>query len=214
MKLSTISVSMLFRATVLVTTINAFSFPALDGLRSRAKTDLIDQVSSGASNDQVLEAVKNVERYSLFTDNGGANLNNPSLAGNWLMVWTTSDSIAGKSRPKPFRTPTPPEQFIDVENGRAVNAEYVLGIRNSVEAKITPQTKNKVKVNFQKFQIGPLSFKPEAGRFNGELAVTYLDDDMRISRGDKGNAFILLKEATKRKEADQIWKDWRKNSGW
>lgn len=26
----------------------------------------------------------------------------------------------------------------------------------------------------------------------GELAVTYLDEDMRISRGDKGNLFVLL----------------------
>jgi len=213
MKLPTIFISFLFEATVLVTT-NAFSFPALDGLRTRAKADLINQVSSGAPNEKVLESIKNVERYSLFTDNGGANLKNPSLAGNWLMVWTTSDSIAGKSRPKPLRTPTPPEQLLDIENGRAVNAEYVLGIRNSVEAKITPETNNKVKVNFQKFQVGPLSFKPEPGRFNGELAVTYLDDDMRISRGDKGNAFILLKEDTKRQEANQIWKDWRNNSGW
>lgn len=26
----------------------------------------------------------------------------------------------------------------------------------------------------------------------GELAVTYLDEEMRISRGDKGNLFVLL----------------------
>jgi hypothetical protein len=26
----------------------------------------------------------------------------------------------------------------------------------------------------------------------GELAITYLDEDMRISRGDKGNLFVLL----------------------
>ena len=25
----------------------------------------------------------------------------------------------------------------------------------------------------------------------GELAVTYLDEDLRISRGDKGNLFVL-----------------------
>jgi len=27
---------------------------------------------------------------------------------------------------------------------------------------------------------------------SGELAITYLDDEMRISRGDKGNLFVLL----------------------
>jgi hypothetical protein len=26
----------------------------------------------------------------------------------------------------------------------------------------------------------------------GELAMTYLDEEMRISRGDKGNLFVLL----------------------
>jgi hypothetical protein len=26
----------------------------------------------------------------------------------------------------------------------------------------------------------------------GELAMTYLDEQMRISRGDKGNLFVLL----------------------
>jgi len=201
-------------AALMLKTTDAFSIPALDGLRVRAKTDLIERVTSGASNEEVLSSITNVERYSIFTKNGGATLKNPSLPGNWLMVWTTSDSIAGKSRPKIFRTPTPPEQYIDIENGRAVNAEYILGIRNSVEAKLTPETKNKVKVNFQKFQIGPINFKPDPDKFKGELSVTYLDEDMRISRGDKGNAFVLLKEDTKRKEANRIWKHWRKNSGW
>lgn len=28
--------------------------------------------------------------------------------------------------------------------------------------------------------------------YAGELTVTYLDEDMRISRGDKGNLFVLL----------------------
>jgi hypothetical protein len=199
--------------TPLLTT-DAFSFPPVDGLRSRAKTDLIEQVTSGASNEKILNAVKNVERYSIFTKNGGANLKNPLLPGNWLMVWTTSDSIAGKSRPKLFRTQTPPEQFLDIENGRAVNAENILGIRNSVEAMLTPETKNKVKVDFIEFAVGPIKYKPEPNTFKGELSVTYLDEEMRISRGDKGNTFILLKESTQRKEANRIWKEWRKSNSW
>jgi len=200
------------------TTTNAFSFPAIDGLRSRAKTDLIDQITSGASNEKILNYVGTVERYSIFTKNGGATLKNPLLSGNWLMVWTTSDSIAGKSRPKLFRTVTPPEQYLDIDNGRAVNSEYLWGVRNSVEAVLTPETKNKVKVQFQKFSIGPISYTPngiDINKFKGELSVTYLDEDMRISRGDKGNAFVLLKEsAQQRNEANRIWKEWRKSNGW
>jgi hypothetical protein len=127
------------------------------------------------------------------------------------MVWTTSDSIAGKTRPKLFQTNTPPEQLLDVVNGRAVNAEMVLGIRNAVRADISPMTNNKVKVQFREFSVGPIRFKPEGDRFKGELSVSYLDEDMRISRGDKGNAFVLLRESTQRKAADRIWRGWKKS---
>mmetsp|Transcript_27868 Transcript_27868/g.32987 ORF Transcript_27868/g.32987 Transcript_27868/m.32987 type:complete len:215 (+) Transcript_27868:103-747(+) len=182
----------------------AFAFA--DGLKDRAKAVLIEQVESGASNDDIFKAVREVEKFSIL---GGANLQNPLLPGNWLMVWTTSNSIAGKTRPKAFQTNTPPEQLLDLENGRAVNAEKVLGIRNAVRADISPLTKNKVKVQFREFSVGPISFKPEGDKFKGELSVSYLDDDMRISRGDKGNAFVLLRESTQREAADRIWKGWK-----
>jgi hypothetical protein len=187
-----------------VSTSNAF---VLDGLRSRLKTDLLELVTAGAPEDTVLNAVRNAER--LATVGGAPTLNDPRLPGNWLMVWTTSDSIAGKTRPAAFRTRTPPEQSLDLENGRAVNAEYIWGVRSSVEAKLTPRTRNKVRVNFERFNVGPLKFTPDPERFKGELSVTYLDEDMRISRGDLGNAFILLRETTQRKEANEIWRQWR-----
>uniref|UniRef100_A0A7S2G2U7 Plastid lipid-associated protein/fibrillin conserved domain-containing protein n=1 Tax=Octactis speculum TaxID=3111310 RepID=A0A7S2G2U7_9STRA len=187
-------------------TSEAFSFA--NDLKARAKVDLIERVESGGSNEAILKAVREVEKFSIL---GGANLKNPLLPGNWLMVWTTSNSIAGKTRPKIFQTNTPPEQLIDVENGRAVNAETVLGIRNAVRADISPLTKNKVKVQFKEFSVGPISYKPEGDKFKGELSVSYLDENMRISRGDQGNAFVLLRESTQRKEADRIWKGWKKS---
>lgn len=183
---------------------NAF---ILDGMRSRVKAELLEIVASGASEKKILDAVKNVERLSLLR--GAPSLNDPLLSGNWLMVWTTSDSIAGKTRANVFQPRTPPEQTLDIENGRAVNAEYIWGVRNSVEAKLTPLTKNKAKVNFQVFNVGPISFKPNPSRFKGELSVTYLDEEMRISRGDLGNVFILLRETPLRKEANEIWQKWR-----
>ena len=64
------------------TTSQAFSFA--DGLKARAKENLIDRVESGASNDEILKAVREVEKFSLL---GGADLKNPQLPGNWLMVW-------------------------------------------------------------------------------------------------------------------------------
>ena len=126
------------------------------------------------------------------------------------MVWTTSASIAGKTRPQYLQTNTPPEQLIDIDNGRAVNAENVLGFRYGVEAEITPATRNKVKVQFKKFNVGPITFDAPKN-LNAELSVTYLDEDMRIGRGDKGNTFILLRESNQREEADRIWTEWRKS---
>ncbi len=60
------------------------AFSIVDGPKSRAKANLIEKVESGASNDEVLEAVREVEKFSVL---GGADLKNPKLEGNWLMVW-------------------------------------------------------------------------------------------------------------------------------
>jgi len=175
-------------------------------LRKNAKNNLLNLVTSGAPNRDIIKALEKVEFLSL----GGATLKNPLLSGNWLMVWTTSESIAGKSRPSYLQTTTPPEQLIDIENGRAVNSEMVLGIRNMVKASITPETMNKVKVSFEEFKIGPIGFKAP-NYLKGELSVSYLDEEMRISRGDKGNLFILLREATEREMANEVWDSWRKS---
>mmetsp|Transcript_19900 Transcript_19900/g.46456 ORF Transcript_19900/g.46456 Transcript_19900/m.46456 type:complete len:208 (+) Transcript_19900:215-838(+) len=186
----------------------AFSFSFVDGPRNRSKADLIEAVASGAPSEAVLTAVRRVERYSVM---GGATLSNPLLQGNWLMVWTTSNSIAGKTRPAFLQTQTPPEQFLDVENGIAVNAETIWGIRNMVGADIAPESKNKVKVQFREFCVGPIKYQPDPGKFQGELSVTYLDEDMRISRGDLGNCFVLLRESTQRSEANRVWREWKKS---
>ena len=167
---------------------------------------MIDLVTTGAEEPKIISAIEGLERLSF----GGASLSNPNLPGNWLMVWTTSASIAGKTRPRYLQTNTPPEQLIDIDSGRVVNAENVLGVRYGVEAELTPASRNKVKVEFKKFNLGPITFDAPKN-LNGELSVTYLDEDMRISRGDKGNAFILLRESSKRDEADRIWMEWCKS---
>ena len=94
-----------------------------------------------------------------------------------------------KAGVSPDQYNTPPEQLIDIDNGRAVNAENVLGFRYGIEAEITPAARNKVKVQLKKFNLGPIAFDVP-NNLNAELSVTYLDEDMRIGRGDKGNTCL------------------------
>ena len=55
-----------------------------------------------------------------------------------------------------------------------------------------------MKVFFEQFNIGPyIKIKTENENY---LDVTYLDDNMRISRGGKGNVFVLIND-----ESIQNW---------
>ena len=41
--------------------------------------------------------------------------------------------------------------------------------------------------------------------------TTYLDEELRISRGDKDNLFVLLRESNMREKADAVWDGWRQS---
>jgi len=114
----------------------------------------------------------------------------PKLSAKWKLLYTTSDSILGTSRPPFLRPFGDIFQTIDAENLKARNQE-TFPFFNAVEAELIPENKRKVKVQFKTFYLGsivPVKAPPTA---RGELEVTYLDDDLRISRGNKGNLFIL-----------------------
>ena len=54
----------------------------------------------------------------------------------------------------------------------------------------TPMSASKVAVRFRKFGLGPLRVKAPSSA-TGELDTTYLDETLRVSRGDKGSLFVL-----------------------
>ncbi|KAL6765719.1 plastid fibrillin 3, partial [Haematococcus lacustris] len=117
-------------------------------------------------------------------------LSSPLVNGKWELLYTTSASILGTSRPPFLRPSGPIYQTIDAPAGKARNQETA-PFFNTVAADITPMSSSKLAVKFTQFKLlGLLPITaPDSAR--GELAVTFLDEELRISRGDKGNLFVL-----------------------
>ncbi|XP_059648147.1 probable plastid-lipid-associated protein 4, chloroplastic [Cornus florida] len=111
------------------------------------------------------------------------------LDGKWELIYTTSSSILQTQRPKILRSRTN-YQAINVDTLRAQNMES-WPFFNQVTADLTPLNAKKVAVKFDFFKIAGLIPIKAPGRARGELEITYLDEELRVSRGDKGNLFIL-----------------------
>ncbi|KAJ8754885.1 hypothetical protein K2173_015397 [Erythroxylum novogranatense] len=111
------------------------------------------------------------------------------LNGKWELIYTTSQSILQTQRPKFLRSVTN-YQAINLDTLRAQNLES-WPFFNQVTADLTPLNARKVSVKFDTFKIAGLIPVKAPGRARGELEITYLDEDLRVSRGDKGNLFIL-----------------------
>uniref|UniRef100_A0A7S3K0C3 Plastid lipid-associated protein/fibrillin conserved domain-containing protein n=1 Tax=Aureoumbra lagunensis TaxID=44058 RepID=A0A7S3K0C3_9STRA len=123
------------------------------------------------------------------------------LTACWVLKYTTADSILGTSRLRPFRPRPRILQSIDAKNLRAKNEEWLLlgALRNSVVADLEPRDDGQtIDVQFRRFGIGWLRIRaPKSAR--GFLNTTFLDHDLRISRGDRGNIFILQRDGPPRR---------------
>lgn len=117
-------------------------------------------------------------------------LQSPLLNGKWELLYTTSATILKSQRPKFLRPNGKIYQAINTDTLRAQNLE-TWPFFNQVTANLTPLSGKKVAVKFDKFKIAGLISIKAPDRARGELEITYVDDELRISRGDKGNLFIL-----------------------
>ena len=92
----------------------------------------------------------------------------PLLSGRWRLVFTTSESILGTRRMRPFRPRRRILQDINAGKLTAKNEEWVLGglLRNSVRAKLEPRDDGAtVDVIFKRFGIGWLKLPaPKSAR--------------------------------------------------
>eukprot|EP00245_Coleochaete_scutata_P015085 TRINITY_DN65_c0_g5_i1.p1 TRINITY_DN65_c0_g5~~TRINITY_DN65_c0_g5_i1.p1 ORF type:complete len:279 (+),score=53.62 TRINITY_DN65_c0_g5_i1:50-838(+) len=188
--------------------VTAISFPAFPG---GLNLNFLSQ-KKGPDRDllkeQLLIAISSLDRGAAATDTDKENieelcqqleamnptrsaLKSPLLNGKWEMVYTTSEAVLATKRPKLLRPSGKMFQAINTDELAAQNLEGP-PFFNQVTAKLEPVGPSKVDVQFQTFKIlGLIPIKsPETAR--GQLEITYLDENMRISRGNRGNLFVLL----------------------
>lgn len=143
------------------------------------------------------------------------------LEGDWRLLYTTSQELLGIDR-IPFAKLGQIYQSIRVADKKIYNIAEISGLPYldglvSVAARFTPASDRRVDVKFERAVIGLTRFigyqSPdrfiqdiEAGKKfaaidfgienrdrQGWLDITYLDEDMRIGRGNEGSVFVLVK---------------------
>ena len=125
-------------------------------------------------------------------------LSSPKTSGKWLLKYTTSASILGRGGTERTGEIV---QVLDTSGLKASNSETLnfglFKLPRKVKAELTPMSSSLCAVQFKQFSFGVGDIvkvsAPES--FKGTLDVTYVDEELRLSRGDKGNIFVLVKES-------------------
>ncbi len=144
------------------------------------------------------------------------------LEGDWRLLYTTSKGILGLDRFPLFKLGQI-YQCIRTAEARVYNVAEVSGLPwlegiVSVAARFEPVSERRINVIFERSIIGlqrllgynspskfiaeleqgkkfpPLDFSIENREQKGWLDITYLDEDMRVGRGNEGNVFVLARD--------------------
>jgi PAP_fibrillin len=143
------------------------------------------------------------------------------LEGDWRLLYTTSKALLNLDR-FPFYKLGQIYQCIRVETTSVYNIAEIYGLPSleglvSVAAKFEPVSERRVQVKFQRSIIGlqklidyqspatfiqqiesgkkftALDFPIKSDQQQGWLDITYIDNDLRIGRGNEGSVFVLSK---------------------
>ncbi|XP_047976481.1 probable plastid-lipid-associated protein 4, chloroplastic [Salvia hispanica] len=112
------------------------------------------------------------------------------LNGKWELFYTTSKSVIQSERPKILRPNGKIYQAINLDTLRAQNIQ-TWPFFNQATANLVPLNQRRVAVKFDSFKIAGVIPIKARGSGRGQLEITYLDEELRISRGNQGNLFIL-----------------------
>ncbi|GFE71234.1 PAP/fibrillin family protein [Chroococcus sp. FPU101] len=176
-------------------------------------------LSSEADKVRVLTAVEQLEDHNP-TPNPVLAID--LLDGDWRLLYTTSRGILGLDN-IPLLQLGQIYQCIRVNEAKLYNIAEIVGVPFlegivSVAAQFEPVSDRRVNVKFERSIIGlqrligyrtpsqliqdiesgkkflPVDFSIQNRDQQGWLEITYLDQDLRIGRGNEGNIFILAKE--------------------
>ncbi|NUN63264.1 fibrillin [Pseudanabaena biceps] len=143
------------------------------------------------------------------------------LDGNWLLMFTTSQELLGIDRFPLYKLGNI-YQCLLMSEGKIFNIAEIKGLPLlgglvSVCANFVVVSEKRVKVNFERLVAGSqqmigyqdvnsfidtlrspkkllaIDFKIKREDQKGWLETTYLDQDLRIGRGNEGNLFVLRK---------------------
>ncbi|KAJ6805641.1 putative plastid-lipid-associated protein 4, chloroplastic [Iris pallida] len=173
-------------------------FPSLFTKKGKSseeiKDELLDAIApldrGAAATPEDQQRIEQIARELEAANKIVEPLKSSFLNGKWELIYTTSSSILKTKRPKILRPNGKIYQAINADTLRAQNME-TWPFFNQVTADLVPLNERKVAVKFDTFKIGGLIPIKAPDRARGELEITYLDEEIRVSRGDKGNLFIL-----------------------
>jgi PAP_fibrillin len=143
------------------------------------------------------------------------------LEGNWRLLYTTSRALLGLDQVPLFKLGQI-YQSIRVKDTKVYNIAEIYGLPYlegivSVAAEFEPVSERRVQVKFKRSISGlqrligyespdtfiqqiesgkkfsALDFSIESRDQQGWLDITYLDNDLRIGRGNEGSVFVLTK---------------------
>lgn len=144
------------------------------------------------------------------------------LEGDWRLLYTTSRSLLGLDQ-FPLLQLGQIYQCIRTASFKVYNVAEIFGLPFlegivSVAARFEPVSERRVNVKFERSIIGlqsllkyrspgdfirqieagkkfpAIDFRIENRDQQGWLEITYLDEDLRLGRGNEGNVFVLAKE--------------------
>ena len=174
---------------------------------------------NAAQQQAILAAIANLEDFNPTPRPLASNL----LEGDWRLLYTTSKALLNIDRLPFFQLGQIYQcirvETNSVYNIAEIYGIPALEGLVSVVAKFTPLSPSRLQVKFQRSIIGlqrligyttPGNFvqQIESGHFQNKLAfdfpiqsqqqqawlhITYIDDDLRIARGNEGSVFVLSK---------------------